>query len=79
MNPVSSAASLTTAQDSGLNAIASANQKLNDDAQQIANPDGPDVTAPLVDLTQALVLAEAGANVIRTENKMLGALLDAFA
>jgi hypothetical protein len=81
MNSIANAASpaLLTAQSSGLNALATANQKLNDDAQQIANPNSTDVTAPLVDLNQALVLAEAGADVIRTESKMLGSLLDAFA
>jgi hypothetical protein len=81
MNPVNGAAflPLITAQNSGLNAIATANQRLNDDAQQIANPNSPDLTPPLVDLNQALVLADAGANLIRTENKMLGALFDAFA
>jgi hypothetical protein len=36
-------------------------------------------SAPLVDLNQALRLAEAGAKAIRAENKMLGALLDALA
>jgi hypothetical protein len=56
-----SSPSLLTAQTGGLTAIATANQRLNDDAHQ------------------ALVLAEAGANVIRAENKMLGALLDVFA
>ena len=61
MNPVNGAAflPLITAQNSGLNAIATANQRLNDDAQQIANPNSPDLTPPLVDLNQALVLAEA--------------------
>jgi hypothetical protein len=68
-----------TAQNSGLAAIATGNQKLSEDAQQIANPDSPNVTGSLVDLNQALVLTEAGANVISTENKMLGTLLDAFA
>jgi hypothetical protein len=67
------------AQNSGLAAIATGNQKLSEDAQQIANPDSLNVTGSLVDLNQALVLTEAGANVISTENKMLGALLDAFA
>lgn len=67
------------AQNSGLAAIAAGNQKLTQDAQQIANPDSENVTGPLVDLNQALVLTEAGANVISTENKMLGSLLDAFA
>jgi hypothetical protein len=82
MSPVSNVAvsvNLPNAQDSGVAAVATGNQKLSEDAQQIANPDSPDVTGSLVDLNQALVLTEAGANVIRTENKMLGTLLDAFA
>lgn len=82
MSPISSAfASVTTpnAQDSGLAAIATGNQRLNTDAQQIANPAGQNVTGALVDLNQTLLLAEAGANVISTQNKMLGTLFDAFA
>jgi hypothetical protein len=74
-----SSANLTSTQNGGLTAIATGSQKLNNDAQQIANPDSPNVTGPLVDLNQALVLAEAGANVISAENKMLGTLLDALA
>jgi hypothetical protein len=74
-----SSANLGSAQSSGLAAIAAGNQRLSQDAQQIANPNSPDVTGPLVDLNQSLVLAEAGANVISAENKMLGTLLDAFA
>ena len=73
------AGTLPSAQNSGLAAIAAGGQKLDADAQRIANPNSTDVTAPLVDLKQALVLAEAGANVVSTENKMLGSLLDAFA
>jgi hypothetical protein len=68
-----------SAQDSGLAAMASGSQKLSQDAQQIANPDIQNVTAPLVDLNQALLLAEAGANVIAAENRMLGSLLDVLA
>jgi hypothetical protein len=82
MSPISninSSVHLPTAQNSGLDAIAGGVKKLNADAQQIANPNSTDVTGPLVDLNQALVLAEAGANVISTENKMLGSLLDAKA
>jgi hypothetical protein len=82
MNPIgghSSSAGLAGAQNSGLAAIATESQKLSQDAQQIANPDRPDITAPLVDLNASLVLAEAGAKVISTENKMLGTLLDSFA
>ena len=71
--------SLSSAQDSGLAAIATGNQKLSEDAQQIANPDSQNITGALVDLNQTRVLTEAGANVISTENKMLGTLLNAFA
>jgi hypothetical protein len=82
MSPISQIAgpaNLSNAQDSGLSAIGAATQRLAADAQQVANPDRAGAVAPLVDLNQALVLAEAGANVISTENKMLGSLLDAFA
>jgi hypothetical protein len=67
-----------TAQSSGLNAIAAGARKLDADAQQVANTNGADDTAPLVDLNQALLLAQAGADVISTEDKMLGSLFDAF-
>lgn len=76
---INSSVNLPSTQTSGLNAIAAGTQKLNADAQQIANPNGTDDTAPLVDLNQALVLAQAGANVISTENKLLGSLIDALA
>lgn len=82
MSPISSIlspASVPSAQDSGLAAIAGGNQRLSQDAQQIANPDSQNVTASLVDLHQFLVLAEAGANVISAENQMLGTLLDVLA
>jgi hypothetical protein len=82
MNPISNilpSVSLSNAQGSGLAAIAAGNQKLSQDAQRIANPDSPNVTASLLDLDQSRVLTEAGANVISTENELLGTLLDAFA
>lgn len=74
-----SSMNLSNAQGSGLAAIATGSQKLSQDAQQIADPNNQNVTGALVDLNQALVMTEAGANVISTENKMLGTLLDAFA
>jgi hypothetical protein len=37
------------------------------------------LTAPLVNLSQSNLVAEAGADVIRTANQMLGSLLDVFA
>jgi hypothetical protein len=82
MSPVSNivpSVLLSNAQDSGVAAIATGNQKLSEDAQQIANPDSQHITGALVDLNQTRLLTEAGANVISTENKMLGTLLDAFA
>jgi hypothetical protein len=79
INNVSPLVQLPDAQDSGLAAIARGSQKLIQDAQQLANPDSPNVTSSLVDLSQSRVLTESGANVLRTENKMLGTLLDMFA
>lgn len=82
MNPISgpsSSADLASAQNSGLAAIATGSQKLSRDAQQIANPDRPDITSSVADLNASLVLAEAGAQVINTENKLLGTLLNSFA
>jgi hypothetical protein len=70
---------LPSAQTSGLAAIAGGSQRLNQDAQQIANPTSENVTASLVDLNQSLQLAEAGANVISASNKLLGTLLDVSA
>jgi hypothetical protein len=82
MSPISNISpslSLSSAQGSGLAAIAAGSQKLSQDAQRIANPDSPNVTASLVDLNQSRVLTEAGADVISTENRLLGTLLDSFA
>jgi hypothetical protein len=69
----------SSAPSSGLAAIATGSQRLSQDAEQIANPDSPNVTSSLLDLNQSLLLAEAGANVIGTSNKMLGRLLDVLA
>jgi hypothetical protein len=81
MSPLSSVffSSSLAGTQGGLAAIAAGNQRLNRDAQQIANPDSQDVTPALLDLNQSRVLTEAGADVISTENKMLGTLLDSFA
>jgi hypothetical protein len=72
-------AGLTSAQNSGLATIAEGNARLTLDAQQIANPDSPNVTDGLLDLSQSRLTTEAGADVISTWNKMLGSLLDVFA
>jgi len=82
MNTISgtySPASLTSALDSGASTIASGAQQLNTDSQQIANPDAPNPTNALLDLTQSAQLAQAGAAVVRTSNQVLGTLLNAFA
>ena len=82
MSPISStsaSAALTSAASNGVSAISNGSRQLDQDAQQIANPDSSDVTSALVDTTQSLQLAQAGADVISTSNEMLGTLLDVFA
>lgn len=82
MSPISSvvpSASLASAANSGLGALAAGNQKLNQDAQQIANPDNQNTTAPLLDLSHAKLMGQAGAAVIRATNRMIGTLLDVLA
>jgi hypothetical protein len=74
-----SPATQSSAQTSGLAAIAAGSQRLNQDAQQIANPGNQNVTSSLVDLNQSLQLTQAGADVVSASNKMLGTLLDVFA
>jgi len=82
MNSMSSAISsvtLPSATNSGLATISDGSRMLNQDAEQIANPGNQNLTAPLVNLSQSNLVAEAGADVIRTANQMLGSLLDIFA
>jgi hypothetical protein len=71
--------SLPTSLNNGLATIAVGNQQLNQDAEQIANPDNENLTNPLLDSSQSLLLVQAGAAVIRASNQMLGTLLDVFA
>jgi hypothetical protein len=79
MSPDFPSVSQASAVNSGLAAIATGNRQLNQDAQQIANPDNQNTTNPLLDAGQSLLLAQAGAAVIRASNRMLGNLLDVFA
>jgi hypothetical protein len=81
MNAISPSSSiaLSNAQASAVAAIDNSAQSLSDDAQQIANPDGGEPVAALLDLSQSLVAAEAGAAVLRTVDKVLGSLLDVMA
>jgi hypothetical protein len=82
MSPLSGVSPLvspTGAVNSGLDALASSNRRLSQDAQQIANPDNQSLTNPLLDASQSLLLAEAGAAIIRTSDRMLGSLLNVFA
>jgi hypothetical protein len=76
---LTSSTSVSSVVNGGLAAIAAGTRQLNRDAQQIANPNNGNVTGPLVDLNQSLLLAEAGTNVISASNKMLGTLLDVLA
>jgi hypothetical protein len=71
--------SLPIAVSSGTAAIANGNQMLNQDAEQVANLDNQALSDPLTNLSQSNLLAEAGADVIRASNNMLGTLLDIFA
>jgi hypothetical protein len=73
------AVNLYSAFNSGVSTVAAGAQNLERDAQQIANPDGPDSTDSLLNLNQSSQLSQAGADVIRTSNQMLGTLLNAFA
>jgi len=82
MSSISNALNLvnvSSAQGSGLAATATGSRRSTQDAQQIANPDNPNVTNSPMDLNQSLLLAEAGANVTSTSNKVLGTLLDVLA
>ncbi len=82
MSPISSAfpsVRFPNAQDSGRAALATSSQQLSQDAQQIANPATENLTNPLLDTSQPLLLTQAGADVIRTSNEMLGTLLNVHA
>jgi hypothetical protein len=82
MSSISSISSTGGAADalaSGTALIGTAEAELNQDALVIANPDAADLTAPLVDLGQSQLAAEAGAAVVKAADGMLGTLLDAFA
>lgn len=76
--PSASSAS-SSAASSGLAAIATGTRQLDQQAQQIANPDSTDITGPLLQTSQSLQIAQAGANIISTSDQMLGTLLDIFA
>ncbi len=79
ISSIFSSVSIPTAQASGVSALASSNRQLSLDAQQIANPDNQNLINPLLDATQAGLMTDAGAAVIKASNQMLGALLDIFA
>ncbi len=82
MSPISSVApalSVPPAQNSGRDALATGSQQLSQDAQQLANPTNANITDPLLDASQSLLLTQAGAAVMSTSNEMVGTLLDVFA
>ena len=65
-----------SARKQAIAAIATSNQRLNQDAQQIANPDNQNLTNPLLDAGQSLGLASrvdgAGAALIVTHQIAVG-------
>jgi hypothetical protein len=81
MSPISGVSPFVSpsAVSSGLDALATSNRRLAQDAQQIANPDNQNLTNPLLDASQSLLLGEVGAAVISTYNRILGTLLEVFA
>lgn len=72
------ASSVPPALNSGLATVSAGTQRLAQDAQKIADS-GASATGSLVDLNQASLQSQAGADVLRTANQMLGSLLNAFA
>lgn len=82
MNPISSnsaSAALSSAANSGVAAIATGSNRLDQQAQQIADPNSPDLTTSLASTAPSLQIAQAGADVISTSNETLGTLLNTFA
>jgi len=79
INSISASAALSGAANSGVAAIATGSNRLNQEAQQIADPNSPSLATALVNTAQSLQIAQAGADVISTSNDMLGTLLNTFA
>ena len=79
ISSISASAALSSAANSGVAAIATGSDRLDQEAQQIADPNSPSLTTALIDSAQSLQIAQAGADVISTSNDMLGTLLDTFA
>jgi hypothetical protein len=83
MSPINSSAvsslNFSSAENSGRAAIATSSAQLAQDAQQIVNPDNQNLTDPLLDSTQSLLLTQAAAAVISTSDQMLGTMLNVFA
>ena len=73
ISSISASAALSSA------AIATGSDRLDQEAQQIADPNSPSLATALVNTAQSLQIAQAGADVISTSNDMLGTLLDTFA
>jgi hypothetical protein len=76
---ISASFSLPSAAASGVAAINAGTQQLAQAAAQIADPATANVAAALVGSSQALLIAQVGADVEATSNAMLGTLLDVTA
>ncbi len=69
---------LSSALQTGAYALDRSIQRLDSDAQQIADPQQI-APGPLLDLQQAKLSAEAAIQVVKTSNQVLGKLLDVLA
>lgn len=66
----------------GLAAITTGRSQLDQEAQQLANPDNSEsaaATRALLDTQQSLQITQAGANIVSTSDQMMGTLLNIFA
>jgi hypothetical protein len=79
ISSISASAALSSAANSGVAAIATGSNRLDQEAQQIADPNSPNLATSLASSVQSLQIAQAGADVISTSNEMLGTLLNTFA
>jgi hypothetical protein len=76
---ISSSFSLPSAAASGVAAIDAGSQQLAQAASQIADPATANVAAALLGSSQALLIAQVGADVAATSNALMGTLLDVTA
>jgi hypothetical protein len=79
ISSTSASAALSSAANSGVAAIDTGSNRLDQEAEQIADPNSPNLATSLAATAQSLQIAQAGADVVSTSNEMLGTLLNTFA